>query len=171
MSALVLAAVSLWELVKVVTIFTLAHSLTLTLAVLNLVHLSPQIVEPFIAASIVIVALQNIFWPAAVQGPIRLAVVFFFGLFHGLGFADGLLTVMHELPKSLILWCIVGFSVGVEVGHQIVLLPLFGLLKAVRYTQRDAPRPEQLSMGIQRLGSVVIVIAGLYYVWMACWSA
>ena len=166
-SALVLAAASLWELVKIVSVFTLAHSLTLTLAALNLVHLSGQLVEPFIAASIVVVALQNVFWPGYAHGPVRLVAIFFFGLFHGLGFASGLLTLMHQLPTSLVLWGIVGFSVGVEVGHQLVLLPLFGVLKLVRYSQRDALRPEQLTSGIQRLGSVMIAIAGMYYLWIS----
>ncbi len=166
-SALVLAATTLWELVQIVTVFTLAHSLTLTLSALNLAHLPAPTVEPLIATSIIVVALQNIFWPGYAHGRSRLAAVFFFGLFHGLGFASGLLTVMHELPKNEALWGIVGFSVGVEAGHQLVLLPLFGVLKAIRYAQRDAARSEQLSAGIQRLGSVVIVIAGMYYLWVA----
>ena len=166
-SALVLAAASLWELVKVVTSFTLAHSLTLTLAALNLVHLPTHIVEPLIAVSIIVIAVQNVFWPCYAQGRIRLVAVFFFGLFHGLGFAGGLLTVMYQLPKSIILWGIIGFSVGVEAGHQLLLLPLFGVLKAIRHSQRDAAKPEQLSVAIQRLGSVVIALAGLYYLWIA----
>ena len=166
-SALVLAAASLWELVKIVTVFTLAHSLTLTLAALNLAHLPAPIVEPLVATSILVVALQNVFWPGYAHGRSRLAVVFFFGLFHGLGFASGLMPVMNQLPKSLILWGIVGFSVGVEVGHQLILLPLVGALKALHSSQRDAARPEQLSMNIQSLGSVVIAIAGLYCLWIA----
>ena len=166
-SALVLIAVSLWELVTIVSVFTLAHSLTLTLATLNLVYLPKQIVEPLIATSIIVVALQNVFWPSYSHGRTRLAVIFFFGLFHGLGFADGLLTVMHQLPKSIVFWGIVGFSVGIEVGHQLVLLPLFGVLKAIRYSRRDALRPEQLSRSIQRLGSALIAIVGLYYLWIA----
>ena len=134
-SALVLAALSLWELVTIVSVFTLAHSITLTLAALNLVHLPQPIVEPLIAVSIIVVALQNVFWPGHAHGRSRLAVVFFFGLLHGLGFASGLLTVMDQLPKSIMLWGIIGFSVGVEVGHQLILLPLFGVLKAIRSSQ------------------------------------
>jgi hydrogenase/urease accessory protein HupE len=166
-SALVLAAVSLWELVKIVSVFTLAHSLTLTLAALNLVYLPQQIVEPLIAISIIVVALQNILWPSYTHRRTRLAVIFFFGLFHGLGFAGGLTTVMHQLPTSIVLWGIIGFSLGVELGHQLILLPLFGLLKAVRYSRRDALMPEQLFRSIQRLCSAAIAIAGLYYLWIA----
>lgn len=166
-SALVLAAVSLWELVTIVSVFTLAHSLTLTLSTLNLVYVPEKIVEPLIATSIIVVALQNIFWPSYAHGRTRLSVIFFFGLFHGLGFASGLTTVLHPLPPSLILWRIVGFSLGVELGHQFVLLPLFGVLKAVRYVQRDALMSEQLPRRIQYLGSAAIALAGLYYVWIS----
>src|SRR5262249_20877507 len=77
-SALVLAVVTLWDLVKVITAFTLAHSITLTLSVLNLVRLSGKIVEPMIAASIVFVAAQNVFWPQRSRGASRLGVAFFF---------------------------------------------------------------------------------------------
>ncbi len=166
-SALVLAAASLWELVKIVSVFTLAHSLTLTLAALNLVHLPEQIVEPLIAASIIVVALQNVFWLGYAQERNRLAVVFFFGLFHGLGFASGLLMMINQLPKSIILWGIIGFCLGVEVEHQLILLPLFGVLKAIRSSQRDASRSEPFLMNIRRLGSVVIALAGMYYLWTA----
>ena len=167
-SALVLAAASLWELVKIVMVFTLAHSLTLTLAALNLAHLPAPIVEPLIATSIIVVAVQNVFWPGYAHGRSRLAAVFFFGLFHGLGFASGLMPVMAQLPKNTLLWGITGFCLGVEVGHQLILLPLFSVLTALRSSRRDAARPEQLSMDIQRLGSVVIAIAGMYYLWIAC---
>lgn len=65
-------------------------------------------------------------------------------LFHGLGFASGLLTLMQPLPASTALGEIVGFSLGVEVGHQLIMLPFFGLLKALRYAQRNAPTAELL---------------------------
>ena len=67
-TALVLAAGSFWDLVKVVTAFTLAHTITLTLSVLNIVTLRSAIVEPMIAASIICVAVQNIFWPERSSG-------------------------------------------------------------------------------------------------------
>ena len=62
-TALVLAATTLWDLIKVVSAFTLAHTITLTLAAMNLIHLPERVVEPLIAASIVFVAIQNVFWP------------------------------------------------------------------------------------------------------------
>ena len=136
-SALVLAATTLWELVKVVSAFTLAHTMTLTLAALNLVHLPASVVEPLIAASIVFVALQNVFWPGRSKGWSRLGAAFFFGLFHGLGFAGGLLNAMREMPGATMFLAILAFSVGVEAGHQMVVLPLFAFLKAVTPRRRQ----------------------------------
>ena len=166
-SALVLGAAGLWDLIKVVTAFTLAHSLTLTLAALNLVHVSGRVVEPFISASIVCVALQNIFWPERSRGWSRLAVAFFFGLFHGLGFAGGLLDVMHQMHKETVLLAILGFSLGVEAGHQVVLLPLFAALKAARWTQADAVGRAWLATMLRRFGSAGISVAGVYYLCVA----
>src|SRR5262245_5692840 len=83
--ALVLAVTRVRDLVLVVTAFTLAHSVTLTLAVIDVVRLPPSVVEPVIALSIVVVALQNALVPRSARGVGRLAVAFGFGLFHGLG--------------------------------------------------------------------------------------
>ena len=91
---------------KVVTAFTLAHTLTLTLAALNLVRLPERVVEPLIAASIVFVAVQNLFWPRRSRGWIRLGAAFFFGLFHGLGFAGGLLEAMQGMRGAVVLLAI-----------------------------------------------------------------
>jgi hydrogenase/urease accessory protein HupE len=163
-SILALAAKTLWDLVKVVSVFTLAHSITLTLAALNLVHLPGWVVEPVIAASIVFVALQNLFWPASSRGRARLAAAFFFGLFHGMGFAGGLLDLMQNLPRETVVLAILGFSVGVEAGHQMVLLPLFAFLTAARQTRRDATERARLSMMVQQIGSAAVLLAGIYYV-------
>ena len=77
--ALVLAVRSIWDLVKVIGVFTLAHTITLTLAVLNVIRLPEYIVEPLIPASIVFVALQNVFQPEGARGAPRLGIAFFFG--------------------------------------------------------------------------------------------
>jgi hydrogenase/urease accessory protein HupE len=167
LSALVLAATTLWDLVKLVTAFTVAHSITLTLAALDLIHLPEGIVEPLIAASIVFVAAQNIFLPESSQGRSRLAVVFFFGLFHGLGFASGLLNLMHAMQRETIILAVLGFSIGIEAGHLLVLLPLFGFLTAARRTRREDVARAQLSMTFQRVGSVGILVAGVYFFYMA----
>jgi hypothetical protein len=120
----------------VVTAFTIAHTLTLTLSVLNIVMLSSRVVEPMIAASIVFVAVQNIFWPRHARGWSRLAIAFAFGLFHGLGFAGGLKQAMSEMPVVALGVALAAFSIGVEIGHQLVVIPLFVLLKSKAQTRR-----------------------------------
>src|SRR5436309_2812552 len=123
----------LWDLVNVVSAFTIAHTITLTLSVLNIVTLSPRIVEPMIAASIVFVAVQNIFWPRQARGWSRLAIAFAFGLFHGLGFAGGLKAAMTDLPTTAFVAALVGFTIGVELAHQLVIIPSFAALRAARH--------------------------------------
>ena len=156
--ALVLGAAGLWDLIKIVTAFTIAHSLTLTLAVLGLAHLPTYIVEPCIAASIVFVAAQNILWPRYATGTSRLAIAFFFGLFHGLGFAGGILQLMHAMPANLIVYAILGFSAGVEAGNQLVLLPLYAMVQTIKKNRQ----PTYL-----RLASALVAVAGLYYLVIA----
>ena len=166
-SALVLAVVTLWDLVKVITAFTLAHSITLTLSVLNLVRLPGKVVEPMIAASIVFVSLQNVFWPQRSRGASRLAVAFFFGLFHGLGFAGGLLDAMEGMAGLTIGLAIIAFSLGIEIGHQVVVIPIFALLKLLR-SQHGAG--SHFAHGIFRYGSAAICFAGLFYLIVALHS-
>lgn len=160
-SALVLAAGSLWDLVKVVAAFTLAHSITLALAVLGVVRLPAAAVEPVIAASIVFVAIENVAWPARSRGLGRLAVAFGFGLVHGLGFAGGLLDAMRELPGVRIAAAIGAFSAGVELGHMLVVVPLFALVAFVR---RKAPEWGATNL---RYASILISACGAYYLWVA----
>ncbi|HWE04419.1 MAG TPA: HupE/UreJ family protein [Tepidisphaeraceae bacterium] len=162
-SALVLAATSLWDLIKVVSAFTLAHTITLTLAALNLVHVSERVSEPLISLSIVFIALQNVFWPADSKGWMRLAAAFFFGLFHGLGFAGGLIDTMHQMHSATVLLAILAFSVGVETGHQMIVLPLFAGLKIARATRATEAGRNRLSFIAQRFGSAAISLAGLWF--------
>jgi hypothetical protein len=162
-AALVLSVASLWDLVKVVTAFTLAHTLTLTLAVLDIVRLSDRIVEPMIAASIVFVALQNVVAPSRSRGHLRLAVAFGFGLFHGLGFAGGLLSAMAGMKTVAIATAIAGFSVGVEIGHQLVALPVFAILQLSRAYPKGTADPALLPRRITCLASSAICAAGLAY--------
>jgi len=158
--ALVLAVVTLWDLIKVITAFTLAHSITLTLAVLGLVRLPNHVVEPMIALSIVFVALQNVFWPEQTRGITRLAVAFFFGLFHGLGFAGGLLDAMQGMAGLTIGLAIVAFSLGVEIGHQVVVIPVF-VLRKVLLTKKGAS--SHAAGFLFRYGSAAIACAGMFY--------
>ncbi len=88
---------------------------------------------------------------------------FFFGLFHGLGFAGGLLDAMRELQGGTMFLAIVAFSLGVEAGHQMVVLPTFLLLKAARGACSDVVQRTRLSLALQRIGSAGIAVAGVYY--------
>jgi hypothetical protein len=100
-----------------VTAFTVAHTLTLALSIYGVVRLPPSIVEPLIALSIVFVAVENILTPEL--RPSRIALVFCFGLLHGLGFA-GVLSEMG-LPRSEFLTALLSFNVGVEGGQLTVI--------------------------------------------------
>jgi hypothetical protein len=154
--ALLLAVTSLGDLIKVISAFTVAHSITLTLASLDKFRLSERIVEPMIAGSIVFVALQNALWPKKSQGWGRLLVAFLFGLFHGLGFAGGLLESVSNRPATGVAVAIAGFSAGVEIGHLVVVLPTFLLLGLLR----RATAKHQL---VRRYGSGMISVAGTVY--------
>jgi hydrogenase/urease accessory protein HupE len=161
-SALVLATRSFLEMFKVIAAFTLAHSLTLVLCVFGIFRLPSFVVEPVIALSIIFVALENLLWPHRAHSRIRLAVAFGFGLIHGLGFAGGLLDAMAGLP-AVGTWIALGaFSLGVETGHQVVVLPLFGLLALSRCKMSDAARVK-----ILRYGTSAISVCGGYYLFVA----
>lgn len=103
----------LWQ----VTAFTLAHTITLALGVLGLVQISPAIVEPLIALSIVYVAVENILTDHLQKW--RPVIVFFFGLLHGLGFAGVLQDI--GLSTSYFITALIAFNVGVELGQLVVI--------------------------------------------------
>ena len=159
--ALALVVRSVWELVTVVSAFTLAHSITLTLSVLNLARLPAGVVEPMIAASIVFVAAQNAFVPERSRGRGRLAVAFFFGLFHGLGFAGGLVSAMEGMPGVAVGVAIASFSAGVEIGHQVVVAPLFAGLQLMR--RREGAAFTRAGERLLRYGSAGLSLAGIVY--------
>lgn len=110
----------LWQ----ATAFTIAHSVTLGLAMYNIIKLSASIIEPLIALSIMYVALENIFSPRLKTS--RIGVVFIFGLVHGLGFAGALGEL--GLPQNAYLLSLIMFNVGVELGQLTVILMAFFLL-------------------------------------------
>ena len=107
-----------------ITFFTLAHSVTLAMASLGIVKISPSIVEPLIAASIVYVAVENFY--SKTLNLRRSIIVFCFGLLHGLGFASVL--VEFGLPVQQFVPALVGFNIGVELGQISIVLILFGLI-------------------------------------------
>lgn len=107
-----------------VSAFTLAHTITLALATLGIVSVSPSIVEPLIALSIVYVAVENLFRHRLSSA--RIALVFGFGLLHGLGFA-GVLSEIGLDPTSFIP-SLIAFNIGVELGQLTVIALMFALL-------------------------------------------
>ena len=115
------------EVLKVVTAFTLAHSITLTLAVLGLVSLPSRVVESSIAASVVLAALNNV-WP--VFHGRRWMVAFAFGLLHGFGFASVLVDL--GLPQGALAVALAGFNVGVELGQLAIVAAFLPLAYALR---------------------------------------
>ncbi len=125
---------SLGDIAKVVTAFTLAHSLTLSLATLEIVSLPSRLVESAIAASVVLAACNNLF-PITRDG--RWLLAFIFGLVHGFGFA-GVLSDLGLAPRAL-LSALVAFNVGVELGQLAlvsVFIPLVWRLRAGLFYRR-----------------------------------
>jgi hydrogenase/urease accessory protein HupE len=100
-----------------VSAFTIAHSITLALSIYGIVSVSPNVVEPLIAVSIAYVAIENIFMSEL--KPWRVALVFAFGLLHGMGFAGALKEL--GLPRSEFVTALVTFNVGVEAGQLAVI--------------------------------------------------
>jgi hypothetical protein len=122
------------ELVKIVTAFTIAHSLTLILAALEVVQLPTRLIESGIAATIVYVAVENI--RGAPTGH-RWLLTFFFGLIHGFGFANVLAEM--RLPTTGLVRCLLSFNVGVEIGQLAIVaacLPLVALLRKSKHERR-----------------------------------
>jgi hydrogenase/urease accessory protein HupE len=149
--ALLLAAQNLRQMLKVVTGFTVAHSITLTLAATGLVALSPAVVEPAIAASIVFVGVENLWKPPPER---RIAITFLLGLIHGFGFAGQLSEL--GLPRGALALALVSFNGGVEVGQACVVLVVLPLLLKLR------AQPWWEEKGVP-IGSVIIALFGLFW--------
>ena len=130
-----------WKLVKTVTAFTVAHSLTLTLAALGYLHVPQPPVEAAIALSIVFVATEILH---ARQGRVGLTarapwiVALTFGLMHGLGFASGLSDA--GLPDGHVPTALLFFSLGVEAGHLLFIGVVLSLMALARRVKLPAPQ-------------------------------
>lgn len=153
LAALLALATGLWQMVKIVTAFTVAHSVTLSLAALGVVDVPSSIIEPLIAASIVWVAVENLLAPAGIGR--RWLIAGAFGLIHGLGFASALTEL--NVSRETLLRALVGFNIGVELGQLAfvaVFLPLF--IWASRPGR--LPRlPQVLSVVVALVGAVWLV--------------
>jgi hypothetical protein len=137
-------------LLGVVTAFTVAHSVTLALAVLGLVRPVPWLVEGVIALSIVAAAGENLLAKGASRASIRALYAAGFGLVHGFGFAGALGEA--GLPEQVLGWALGGFNIGVELGQLGIVAVVVPLLE--KLGRRDL---------VVRWGSIAIMAAGLYW--------
>jgi hydrogenase/urease accessory protein HupE len=158
LAALALGARRLVNLFSLVAAFTLAHSLTVTLSALDLFRLPSWFVEPFIAASILFIAVENIFFPSQTGTRGRLALTFGFGLVHGLGFAGGLNDSLRAVGGSGVGWAIAAFCVGIEMGHLSLGLPFWITLQAGK--KFWGPK---FGAGALRFGSAIVSLGGGYF--------
>jgi HupE / UreJ protein len=143
---------ALTNVLKVVTAFTVAHSITLALSVLDVVNPPSRWVESIIAASVVLAALNNI-WPVISEA--RWKLTFVFGLVHGFGFASALKDA--GLARGALAGPLVGFNVGVEIGQLCIVAVVLPLAWSLRDTRTYR--------GAFAAGSLVIAgIAGLWFV-------
>jgi hypothetical protein len=138
---------------RIVTAFTIGHSVTLSLAALNVITPPASVIEPAIALSIVFVGADNL-----VRGngrDLRAWVALVFGLVHGFGFAN----VLREfgLPREALGWSLLSFNVGVEIGQLAIVLIVTAALAAIR-RHSDAWRYR-----VAFAGSIVVIAAGTYW--------
>ena len=120
--SLLLVFVSLRQTLKLATVFTIAHSITLILAAAGIFIVSPSIVEPLIALSIAYIAFTSVFLrdkSGLGSARAKTITVFLFGLFHGLGFS-GLLREIN-IPASSFLASLVSFNIGIEIGQLLII--------------------------------------------------
>ena len=142
-----------WDVFKIVTAFTVAHSITLSLAALGVISLPTRLIESAIALSVALAALNNIL-PAFQRR--RWVVAFGFGLIHGFGFASVLADL--GLPQDALLLALVGFNLGVEVGQLAIVAVFLPAAYALRHTLLYR---RVILVG----GSVLIcVLAGIWFV-------
>lgn len=141
-----------WEVLAIVTAFTVAHSITLGLATVGLIALPSRLVESSIAASVVFAGISNLY-PVLVQR--RWLVAFLFGLIHGFGFASVLSDL--GLPKESLVLSLVSFNLGVEVGQ----LAIVGIFLPLAYGLRNSWTYQRLVLVSASLG-----IAALAFAWL-----
>ena len=158
--AVVLWARRLVPVIKIVTAFTIAHSITLSLAALDIVVIPSTIVEPAIAASIVYVAMEN-FFTSNIDD--RWRVTFAFGLIHGFGFAGALREI--GLPTNAIAPALAAFNIGVEIGQVVIVSIVVPALIAVdRLMAVDRTKPARAANLVYALSAVIGAIGSYWFV-------
>ena len=150
---LVLLRARLKELLAVVTAFTVAHSITLAIAVLGIFTPSPRFVEPAIALSIAYVGIENFFVKDASR---RWRITFPFGLIHGFGFAGALQEI--NLPRPQIPVALVTFNLGVEAGQLFAMSIILPMVILIRQKDWFEPR------GVRVLSGAVALAGGIWFV-------
>ena len=150
---LLLPGGDLLSLAKIITAFTIAHSVTLSLAVLQVVTLPDRLIEAVIALSIAYVAAENLTGRAAVSR--RWLVSFCFGLVHGFGFSSALREL--GLPAHGLVFSLLGFNVGVELGQLLVVAISLPLLLLIRRTRWSHPAVVAASSTILVVGLVLFL--------------
>ena len=165
----VLVAASGWRYWwRVLTGFTLAHSITLTATLLGFLQVSAAVVEPLIAASIVWMAMLNVLQHQAVMGQ-RLLIVFACGLLHGMGFASAISDLgLHGIYQ----WTsIVGFNVGIELGQMLFLLAFLAVTKGFgAWVLTQTWRQRTGGLTLERWVSLLALAAGLYWLAERLWA-
>jgi len=141
------------RLFLIVSAFTVAHSITLSLAALNILAPSPRLIEPAIALSIVYVGVDNLM--VGRGRDVRAWIAFAFGFIHGFGFA----SVLREmnLPTQALGWSLFSFNVGVEIGQLMVVAVVASALMALRANN------ETLSRRVAFAGSLLVIVAGAFW--------
>jgi len=152
--ALLAVTHSFWPAIKIITFFTVAHSLTLALAGLNLIALPSSFVEPFIAATIVYVALENLIRGDHTKG--RHWLTFFFGLIHGFGFASVLQELEIGTASSGILLPLLSFNLGIETGQIAVAVAVLPIIWQLNGKTELAP-------AFLKTGSLLVALMGGYW--------
>lgn len=141
------------QLVRIVTAFTIGHSVTLSLAALDIVNPPASWIEPAIALTIIIVGADNLLRGEGKD--LRPWVAGLFGLVHGFGFANVLME--FGLPQEALGWSLFSFNVGVELGQLFVVLLVAGLLARIRHRWPASDKR------IMVAGSAVVIAAGIYW--------
>lgn len=162
LAAVVLWARRLWPVVKVVTAFTIAHSITLSLAALDIVRIPSSIIEPAIAASIVYVAVENFFSRDIDK---RWRDTFCFGLIHGFGFASALQE--FGLPRGALVPALASFNFGVEIGQiaivSLVVPALLGMDRLLAPSGRAAAPPTRPAFAVYAISAVIIGLGSYWF--------
>jgi len=160
--AIVLWANSLWPVVKLVTAFTVGHSVTLSLAALDIVQIPSSIIEPAIAASIIFVAAEN-FFSHNVQK--RWRDTFAFGLVHGFGFASALQE--FGIPKSAVIPALASFNIGVEIGQIAIVAAVIPMLMAFDRLARSPIRGShgggRTPIAVYTLSTVIAMLGSYWF--------